>query len=107
MQFAGGANLDVYSFMWNPDPVHAPGIHYERIVTVDCAPVLGILRGTFAEQTILQSDYYFNIQTSITDPSVFTVPDYCKPPTEQSKSSGKYMFGSHWNQKFKRAALNL
>jgi len=75
----GGSSFNVRSWMWKPLPKELPDVHYERLVSSDCAPVLGITRGTLpGNQLILQSDYYFNIQTSITDPSVFNVPDYCK-----------------------------
>jgi len=75
----GGSSFPVRSWMWRPLPEDLPDLHYERLLNADCAPVLGILRGVGPDnQPLLQTDYYFNIQTSIKDRSVFDLPDYCK-----------------------------
>lgn len=75
----GGSNLPLSSWMWSPAPTQEPQIHFERLVTSDCAPAMQILRGN--ETTagpVLVTDYFFNIQTSIDDPTVFTLPSYCQ-----------------------------
>jgi len=87
----GGSSFNVRSWMWKPAPKELPDIHYERLVSSDCAPVLGITRGTLNGEPLLQSDYFFNIQTSISDPSVFNVPDYCKTAEALSGNTEGYL----------------
>jgi hypothetical protein len=90
----GGANLPLRSWMWQPQLKDLPDIRYERLVTSDCAPVLGIYRGTIQDKPVLQSDYSFNIQTTIKDPTVFNVPDYCKKGTEKDRMADGLKFKS-------------
>ena len=75
-----------------------PNLRLERLVTADCAPAMRVLRNLDQDHPILESDYYFNIQTSIADPSVFTLPDYCKQGSglavakrSVGKSGGMYL----------------
>jgi hypothetical protein len=51
---------------------------FERIVSAkNCVPVLESTRRISAESTDLVSSYYFQIKTSIVDPTVFNPPPYC------------------------------
>ena len=55
----------------------------ETVVTADCLPVFDIaiefLDDPYDYGSLVTS-YYFNMQTSISDPTVFNLPDYCQTP---------------------------
>jgi len=78
-----GSNETVHAWRWIPDPDLWPGVWFERQVTAtNCLPVSEINQGTLPNtHTTLHAHNYRNIQTSISDPSVFTVPANCTIPT--------------------------
>jgi len=85
----GGANLPLQAWEW----MFLPGIKFQRLVTSDCAPSLDMIRelGPQTGKALFQSDYYFNIQTTISVPGVFDIPDYCKQGGGVMQGKGKWL----------------
>ena len=71
--FSGGASLPVHA--WSYYHQDNPAIHVETVVTADCIPVSDVTLRAFDQQgtvyATLMTSYYFNMQTSISDPIVF------------------------------------
>jgi len=79
----GGANLPLLLWEWNPRPY----LLYQRMVTTDCATAVEVVWGINSTQrTRYVTDSYFDIQPSISDPSVFNPPDYCLKDEEVERS---------------------
>ena len=90
-----GASLALRSWIWNSDIFP---LTVESFVTTDCAPVMIVYKWANAA---VSSTHYFNIQPFISDPSVFTLPDYCKNIDESVEPSstwaGKHVGGKYFN----------
>jgi len=63
-----------------------------------------MFQGIDEPHLVLETLPFFNIQTSIKDPSVFTPPDYCPQNTEAkkipSKVKGKFLKRFLWRRAF-------
>lgn len=95
MVFAtGGASLPLQSWMWNP----FPNTRIQRLVTSQCAPGIDIYRETMG---LMRTDYHYNVQTKIVDPTVFNVPTYCKHGKRNTGDSKVLKdFLGKWNMGF-------
>jgi hypothetical protein len=98
----GGASLPLDSWVWKPFPMEAPDLNFGRLVTSDCAPALAILKGVDGDIQVLQTDYYFDIQTTIKDPTVFNLPDYCKFNAQEYRLSASESAGFFLNNKARK-----